>query len=126
MVQSLNTKVDIIMEGTSFSKMNNYGKIMVGDKGFEYYSNRNVNDFIQIPWEEVDYIVASVMFRGKYIPRFALQTKKNGNFTFSAKKPKELLGVIRHNKYVPSDHMVRSLTFFQVLRRALPSRKGKK
>lgn len=35
-----------------------------------------MNDYIQIPWEEVDYVIASVMFKGKYIPRFAIQTKK--------------------------------------------------
>ena len=34
----------------------------------------------------------------------------------NAKKPKELLRAVR--KYVPSDHMVRSLSFFDVLKRA--------
>ena len=78
MAQSLNTKVDLVMDATSFHGMNNYGKIMIGDRGFEYYNEKKMNDYIQIPWEEVDYVIASVMFKGKYIPRFAIQTKRCG------------------------------------------------
>lgn len=33
MAQSINTKVDMVVKGTSFHGMNNYGNIMVGDKG---------------------------------------------------------------------------------------------
>lgn len=65
MAQSLNTKVDLVMKGTSYHGMNNYGNIMIGDKGFEYYNQRKLEDYIQIPWEEIDYVIASVMFRGK-------------------------------------------------------------
>ena len=78
MAQSINTKVDLVMNGTSYLGLNSYGKIMIGDKGFEFFNERNVDDYIQIPWEEVDYIIASVLFKGKKIPRFAVQTKKNG------------------------------------------------
>lgn len=116
MVQSLNAKVDLTIKATSYLGMANYGQVMIGDHAFEFYNERNVRDYIQIPWEEVDYVIASVMFKGKYIPRFAVQTKRSGTFTFAAKKPKELLRAVR--KYVPSDHMVRSLSFFDVLKRA--------
>lgn len=119
MAQSMNSKVDIVMNGVSFHGLDIYGKIMVGDKGFEFYNDRNVEDYIQIPWTEVDYVIASVMFKGKKIPRFAIQTKKNGTYSFSAKEPIELLRAIR--KYVPSERMVRSLTFFQVLKRRIKS-----
>ena len=43
MAQSINTKVDMVVKGTSFHGMNNYGNIMVGDKGFEYYNGRKVS-----------------------------------------------------------------------------------
>ena len=72
--QSINTRVDVVVEATSYQGLTNYGKIMVGDKGFEFFNTRNVNDYIQIPWEEVDYVIASVMFKGKKIPRYAIQT----------------------------------------------------
>ena len=125
MAQSLNTKVDLVMDATSFHGMNNYGKIMIGDKGFEYYNEKKMNDYIQIPWEEVDYVIASVMFKGKKIPRYAIQTKKNGTFSFSSKEPKKVLRAI--NQYIPSERLVRSLSFFDVLKRNfMPSKKDAK
>ena len=123
MAQSINTKVDLVMNGTSYLGLNSYGKIMIGDKGFEFFNERNVDDYIQIPWEEVVYIIASVLFKGKKIPRFAVQTKKNGTYTFAAKEPKKMLRAI--NQYVASDHMVRSLSFFDVLKRGLKPQKKK-
>ena len=121
LVQSLNTKVDMVVRATSFHDLNAYGQIMIGDKGFEFYNQRNVKDFIQIPWEEVDYVIASVIFGGRYIPRFVIRTKKNGDYPFAAKKPKTVLRAI--NKYIPSDHMVRSLSFWDVLKSAFKKKK---
>lgn len=118
MAQSLNTKVDLTMDATSYLGLPTYGKIMVGDKAFEYYNSRNVEDYIQIPWEEVDYIAASVLF-GKWINRFAIFTKQNGNFSFSAKNNKKLLRAV--NQYIESERLVRSLTFLQVIKRGLKS-----
>ena len=117
MVQSLNTKVDLVMKGTSYHGLTTYGKIMVGDKGFEFYNDHNVQDYIQIPWDEVDYVAASVMFKGKYIPRYALQTKKNGAFSFASKEPKKVLRAV--NKYVPDDRMLRSLSAWDVIKRKI-------
>lgn len=116
MVESLNAKVDMVVDGTSYMGLTDYGKIMIGDQAFEFYHHRDPRKFIQIPWEEVDYVLASVMFKGKWIPRFALQTKKDGTYTFSAKNPKDVLRAIRI--YVSPDHMVQSLGFFDVLKNA--------
>ena len=117
MVQSLNTKVDLVMKGTSYHGLTTYGKIMVGDKGFEFYNDHNVQDYIQIPLDEVDYVAASVMFKGKYIPRYAIQTKKNGAFSFASKEPKKVLRAV--NKYVPDDRMLRSLSAWDVIKRKI-------
>lgn len=76
MVQSINTKVDLTIDATSYLGVADYGKIMIGDKGFEFFNNRDARKFVQIPWEEVDYVVASVVFKGKWIPRYAIQTKR--------------------------------------------------
>lgn len=115
MVQSLNTKVDLTIQATSYLGMANYGKVMVGNQAFEFYNEKNLKDYIQIPWEEVDYVMASVMFKGKWLPRFAIVTKKNGNFTFSTRDNKKTLRAI--NQYIPSDRLVKSLSFFQVIGR---------
>lgn len=119
MVQSLNTQVDFITDATAFTGLTDYGRIMIGDKGFEFYNSRDSRKFVQIPWEEVDYVIASVLFKGKWIPRYAIQTKKNGTFTFSSKQPKKVLREIR--EYVDPDHMVQSLGFFDVIKRAFRS-----
>lgn len=117
MVQSINTKVDLTIDATSYLGIADYGKIMIGDKGFEFYNNRDARKFVQIPWEEVDYVVASVVFKGKWIPRYAIQTKKSGTYSFASKEPKKVLRAIR--EYVDPDHMVRSLGFLDVVKRGL-------
>ena len=117
MVQSLNTKVDLVEKATSFLGFTDYGKIMIGDKGFEFYDDRKARNFIQIPWEEIDVVVTSVMFKGKWIPRFAIKTKKDGTYTFSAKDPKKVLRAIR--VYIDPQKIVKSLSFFQVIKRGI-------
>ena len=119
MVESINTKVDLVIDATSFMGLTEYGKIMIGDKGFEFFNDRDKRKFVQIPWEEVDLVIASVVLKGKWIPRYAIQTKKNGSFTFSSKETKIVLRAIR--VYVDPDHMVRSLGFFDVIKRGLQS-----
>jgi hypothetical protein len=119
MVQSLNTKVDLAIDATAFTGVADYGKIMIGDKGFEFYNSRDYRKFIQIPWEEVDYVIASVLFKGKWIPRYAIRTKKNGTYTFSSKEAKKVLRAVRN--YVDPDRMVYSLSFFDVVKRAVKS-----
>lgn len=113
MIQSLNSKIDITEKGTSFHGLTTYGKIMVGNGGFEFYNDRNVNDYIQIPWEEIDYFAASVM--GKRITRFMIRTKRNGDFSFSAKNNKAVLRAC--NLYMPDDKMLRSLSLVDVIKR---------
>ncbi|MWN31444.1 DUF956 family protein [Gilliamella sp. Pra-s65] len=123
MVQSLNTKLDLTTQATAFVGFTEYGNIMIGDKAFEFYHKNDPRKYIQIPWDEVDYVVASVLLGGRWIPRYSIQTKKNGTFTFASKDPKKVLKAIR--VYVDGQKMVRSLGFFDVLKRAF-FRKNKK
>lgn len=117
MVESLNGKVDLTIKATSYLGIASYGNVMVGNKAFEFYNEKNIRDYIQIPWEEFDYVMASVIFKGRWIPRFAIVTKNNGNFTFSTRDNKATLRAINH--YIPSEHLVRSLSFFQVITRGI-------
>lgn len=119
MVQSLNTKVELVMDATSHMGLPEYGKIMIGDKGFEFYNERDARKFIQIPWEEVDYVIASILFKGKWIPRYAIQTRRNGTFTFSSKDAKKVLRTVR--EHVDPNRMVQSLGFFDVVKRGVKS-----
>ena len=104
MAESLNTRCDLAVPGISYMGLNSYGKFMIGDKAFEFYNDRNVNDYIQIPWNEVEYIVADVLFKGRWIPRFAIETKNYGVYRFGAsKRTKEVLRACR--EYVPEDRI---------------------
>lgn len=116
MVESINTRAELVENGSSLQGIPTYGQIMIGDNGFEYYNERNVRDFYQIPWQEIDYVIVSVNFGGKWIPRFAIQTKNNGTYTFGSHDPKKVLRQIR--KHIPADHIRKSLTFWQVLNRS--------
>lgn len=84
MAQSQNTKVDFTIHATSMLGLTTYGNIMIGDKAFEFYNEKNVQDFIQIPWTEIDRVEASVLFKKK-ISRFVIFTKEGMHFTFSTR-----------------------------------------
>ena len=115
MLEPLNTEIEFQVKGTSHHGLDSYGFIFVGDKGFEFYNERTIEDYIQIPWTEVEYIIASIYFGGRYIPRYAFRTKSNGDFAFSSKKPRAVLRACR--EHVPADRIVRSLSFSEVLKR---------
>lgn len=124
MVQSLNTKVDITKDAVFFSALNENGQIMVGDRAFEFYSSKNANKYIQIPWTEVELVSANVFFKGKWISRFAIQTKRNGNFQFSTKDTKAVLRAMQ--PYVPYDRMIQANSAFKKIRKGISALGRKK
>lgn len=65
MAQSQNSSVYYTEKATSFHGMSTYGSVMLGNNAFEFYNERNPEDFIQIPWSEIDHVAASVLFGGK-------------------------------------------------------------
>ncbi|WP_297281770.1 DUF956 family protein [uncultured Anaerococcus sp.] len=115
MVESQNKIVDLTIPARHLQGFTSQGNVMVGDKAFEYYNEKNPNDFIQIPWTEVDLITAEVIFNKK-IPRFAIHTKQSGDFVFSTKDNKLTLRTI--NKYIPDDKLRRSLTIKDYIKKA--------
>lgn len=117
MAQSLNTKVDLTAKASFFGGLTSTGSIMIGDRAFEFYDVRNVEKCIQIPWEEVDRVEASVLFKGKNISRFVIFTKSGRHYSFSARENKKTLRAVA--KYISGDRMLRSLSFFDVFKRGL-------
>ena len=65
MVKSLNTEMAHTTKGTWFREGPIYGNIMVGDKAFEFYNDTKLQDYIQIPWDEITYVIADVYFGAK-------------------------------------------------------------
>ena len=117
MAQSQNSIVDLTMKATSFHGLATYGDILIGNKAFEFYNQKNPEDYIQIPWDQIDHVAASVMGRTKSISRFAIFTKNNGNYSFSTRDNKAVLRAIR--EYIGEEKLVRSPNFWFVFRRGL-------
>ncbi|WP_417576115.1 DUF956 family protein [Paratractidigestivibacter sp.] len=118
MAKSLNTKVEYTEKATSMMGLGTYGDVMLGDVAFEFYNEKNTEDFIQIPWSEVDYVAAEVL-PGKKIARFAIFTKENGHYTFSTRDNKATLRAMRG--HVPDDKLQKSPSVFQVMKAGVRS-----
>ena len=113
MAQSQNSSVDLALKATSFQGLTTYGDVMVGNAAFEFYNEKNPEDYIQIPWDQVDYVAAEVL-PGKKIARFAIFTKENGHCSFSTRDNKATLRAMR--AYIPEDRLQRSPSFADVMK----------
>ena len=114
MVQSQNTKTDLAIKARNLNAFTSSGNIIIGDRAFEYYNEKNKEDYVQIPYDQVDLVTCNVIF-GKHIERFAIHTKVNGNFIFTTKDNKKTLRVL--SKYIEKEKLRKSLSFFQVISR---------
>ena len=114
MVESQNTKIDFKAKANYLGGLTSRGDLLVGNKAVEYYNEKNVRDFIQIPYTEIKMITASVIFNKK-ITRFAIHTKTSGDFIFNSPENKAILRAI--NKYLPDDKLRRSLTVWESIKR---------
>lgn len=119
MIESMNSRVDYTTPGTSYLGLSSHGKIMVGDNAFEFYNDKNARDFIQIPWDQIDHIAASVNFKGRWISRFVIVTLAGQQLKFSSRNNKKLLREVRN--HFDANKIVRSLSFFDVIKKGLLS-----
>ncbi|MDR2833863.1 MAG: DUF956 family protein [Streptococcaceae bacterium] len=108
MVQSMNTNTDVVVEGMSYHTMLNAarGKMMVGDKAFEFYNGKNFKDYIQIPYDEIDHVLIQVLNKGKSIRSFVVKTKSSGDFRFNSKDAGKLLKAMQN--YLEPEQMQKS------------------
>ena len=104
MAQSQNTKVEFTIKATSMHGLTTYGDVMLGDVAFEFYNDKNPEDYIQIPWKEIDHVAAEVL-PGKKISRFAIFTKENGHYTFSTRDNTATLRAVREGRAAGIWHM---------------------
>lgn len=114
MVKSLNTKMDLTNKATWYREGPFYGNIMVGDKAFEFYNETKLNDYIQIPWDEITYVVVDMYFNGMYIPRFEIRTKNNGKFRFSARDNRSTLRAIK--THIPRESLRKAVSFTEMMK----------
>ena len=122
MAQSLNSKVDFTAKASSFAGLSTYGNVMVGNKAFEFYNERNPEDYIQIPWELVDHVSAEVLRGSKKIVRFAFFTTDGAKLSFSTRDNKACLRACR--TYLGDEKLLRSPDFVEVVGRGAKSIPG--
>lgn len=112
MAQSINSTVELTTTGVSYLGMGGkVGKFLLGNKGLEFYSDANVEDYIQIPWENIEKIGANVS-RNKVNRHFEVFTDK-GKFLFASKDSGKILKVAR--QHIGNDKVVRMLTLVQTI-----------
>lgn len=111
MAQSMNSKVDLTTTGVSYLAIlgGKVGKFLLGDKGLEFYYDKNVEDFIQIPWTSIQQIGANVS--GKKVSRHFEIVTNQGKFLFASKDSGKILKIARN--YIGNDKVVKLPTLLQ-------------
>ncbi|HEO0611094.1 TPA: DUF956 family protein [Streptococcus agalactiae] len=112
MAQSLNKTVEFQTTGVSYLGMGNkVGKFLVGDQALEFYNDKNVNDYIQIPWTSINQIGANVS-RKKISRHFEVFTDQ-GKFLFASKDSGTILKHTR--RHIGDDKVVKLPTLIQTI-----------
>ncbi len=120
MAQSINTNIELQTTGVSYLGLGNkVGKFLLGDKGLEFYNDRNVEDYIQISWASIEQIGANVS-QNKVSRHFEIYTKK-GKFLFASKDSGKILKIAQH--HIGNDRVVKLPTLLQTIGRIFAKKK---
>ena len=123
MAPSLNKAIELHTTGTSYlSIQGKVGKFLVGDQALEFYSDRNIEDYIQIPWTSVNQIGANVS--GRKISRHFEVFTDQGKFLFASKDSGKILKIAREK--LGNDKVVKLPTLLQVIGKKIKNLFAKK
>ena len=112
MAQSQNKTVEFHTTGVSYLGVGGkVGKILVGDVAFEFYADANVEDYVQIPWKEIEQIGANVFGR-KVSRHFEILTDKS-KFLFASKDSGKILKIAR--EHLGNEKVVKLPTLIQTI-----------
>jgi len=123
--QSLNTKVDYNGKAIAYLGFPQYGQIMIGDRAFEFFDDRDVEKNMQFPWKSIKVVEGDVTksFKGEYqIGRQFYVVFANGQkVRFSSKDSGKILRIIR--QYIGNDRVVKSKRFTSTITSIFKRRK---
>ena len=123
MAQSLNKVIDLQTTGTSYLSISGkVGKFLVGDQALEFYPDVNVEQYIQIPWSNVNQIGANVS--GRKISRHFEVFTDQGKFLFASKDSGTILKIAREK--LGNDKVVKLPTLLQTIGQKLKNLFAKK
>ena len=110
MAQSLNKTIEFHTTGVSYLGVGGkVGKMLLGNAAFEFYADTNVENYIQIPWAEIEQIGANV--RGHKISRHFEIFTKESKFLFASKDSGKILKIAREK--LGNDKVVKLPTLLQ-------------
>ena len=110
MAQSINSQVELTTSGVSYMTFGGkVGKFLLGNKGLEFYPNVNVEQYIQIPWDQIEAIGANVSDK-KISRHFEVYTARS-RFLFASKDSGKILKVARN--HIGNDKVVKLPTLLQ-------------
>lgn len=114
MVESLNSRADFVTTSNWMSGgvMGRHGRILVGNKAFEFYNDRNPADFVQIPWGEIRQVRAIMLMKRGFIRGFFIDTKSAGTYHFVVSKAGQTLKAMRN--YLAEEQLVRNKPIFSL------------
>ena len=112
MAQSLNKTIEFHTTGVSYLGIGGkVGKFLIGETAFEFYPDMNVENFVQIPWKEIEQIGANVSGR-KISRHFEIYTKES-KFLFASKDSGKILKIAR--EHLGNDRIVKLPTLVQMI-----------
>lgn len=116
MVESLNTVHDQVVDAVFISGFSKYGQIMVGDRAFEFFKNRNPEDHLAFRWPEIEKIEVEV--HGEKVGRFfTLILANKQKLRFSSNHTGVLMRTIRD--CIGDEKIVKAPTFGKTLKTLL-------
>ena len=123
MAQSQNKTVEFHTTGVSYLGVGGkVGNSLVGDVAFEFYADANVEDYVQIPWKEIEQIGANVSGR-KVSRHFEILTDKS-KFLFASKDSGKILKIAR--EHLGNEKVVKLPTLIQTIGARIKSLFAKK
>ena len=123
MAQSLNKTVEFHTTGVSYLGVGGkVGKMLLGNAAFEFYADTNVENYIQIPWAEIEQIGANV--RGHKISRHFEIFTKESKFLFASKDSGKILKIAREK--LGNDKVVKLPTLLQTISQKIKNLCAKK
>lgn len=70
------------------------GLFLMGEKGLEFRSEKGPG-FIQIPWSSVENVFVQMLFAGRYVRGFTIETDEGQHFEFVVDDAKDTLKYMR-------------------------------
>lgn len=129
MVQSLNTKTSTPFSAIAYVGLGSvYGKLLIGDKAFEFFNDANVEDSIQIPWDTIYHVEGVVSRNNKIGRQFVIvlnrqgKSKRQNHLRFSSKDSGKILKLVREQ--LGNEKVVKAPTIIRTLISKFSRKKG--